>query len=76
MKVSVHITGLLRRPPKLENPITLDEGAHVTDLLTALGYRERERRVLRVDRAGAALGPMEPLKDEDQLVIYAMIGGG
>ncbi|MBU0550534.1 hypothetical protein KKF91_08285 [Myxococcota bacterium] len=76
MNVNVRIMGLLRRPPDFQNPITLNEGACVVDLLTQLGYRERERRALRVDRAGAALGPMDPLKDQDQLVIYAMIGGG
>lgn len=77
MIVKVEIAGILRRPAGLDlDRLGLPGGSTAASLLETLGYRETERRSLRLSRDGEVLDPGSELADGDTLVLFAAIGGG
>ena len=77
MKVTVEITGVLRRPtgePRII--VEVAPGATARDVIAKLGYNEVEQRALRLSRRAKALPITGTIDDGDELAVFAAIGGG
>jgi sulfur carrier protein ThiS len=77
VKVQVEFAGPVRRPtPDREAAVDLPDGATASDLLAALGYSDRDLRMLTVIRGEDVLPGKTPLGDGDRVTVLLRVGGG
>jgi sulfur carrier protein ThiS len=76
-RVNVEFVGPIRRPwREHQRAVDLPDGASVADLVSELGYSDREREHLSVLVNAERAKPSVVLDDEDSVVVTIIVGGG
>jgi sulfur carrier protein ThiS len=77
MNIRVIIFGTLLKPEgKHDFTQTMEDGATVKDLLVALGYQPLHVKAILTTVNGHHASPNKKLKDDDEVVLSVMVGGG